>query len=99
MLILTKEDILKKEQEQISKEDLEKIRVLIPQYKENVVTRLDGIEYLKNLKVISLVYLEQDSVDFSNNKELEKIYIGSFMLKNFDHKIKKINIKEHCNYF
>ena len=93
--ILTNEDILKKEQEKISKEDLEKIRVLIPQYKENVVTRLDGIEYLKNLKVISLVYLEQENLDFSNNKELEKIYIGSFMLKNFDHKIKKINIKEN----
>ena len=76
--IITEEQLEQKEKEKISKEDLDKLRVLIPyDYKNNVYT-LEGVEYLSNLKAALSGYLypDNDNIDFSYNKNLEVIYFN-----------------------
>ena len=75
-VIITEEQIEQKEKEKISKEDLDKLRVLIPYDYKNTVYTLEGVEYLSNLKAALAVdlYIDNDNIDFSYNKNLEVIY-------------------------
>ena len=74
--IITEEQLEQKEKEKISKEDLDKLRVLIPYDYKNTVYTLEGVEYLSNLKAAlpGELYIDNNNIDFSYNKNLEVIY-------------------------
>ena len=76
--IITEEQLEQKEEEKISKEDLDKLRVLIPYEYKNGVYTLEGVEYLSNLKAAlsGNLYPDNDNIDFSYNKNLEVIYFN-----------------------
>ena len=76
--IITEEQLEQKEKEKISKEDLDKLRILIPYDYKNTVYTLEGVEYLSNLKAAlsGNLYLDNDNIDFSYNKNLEVIYFN-----------------------
>ena len=75
-LIITEEQLEQKEKEKISKEDLDKLRVLIPYNNKNGVSTLEGVEYLSNLKAALPGELYLHNIDFSYNKNLEVIYFN-----------------------
>ena len=86
-------DLESKEQEIISKEDLEKIQVLIQHRIEEKVKNLQGIEYLTNLKIVFLNNIEANNMDFSSNKKLEKLW---FDIRNYEApKVKNINLSNN----
>ena len=86
-------DVESKEQEIISKEDLEKIQVLIQHKIKEEVKNLQGIEYLTNLKIVFLNNIEANNMDFSSNKKLEKLW---FDIKNYKKKkVKNINLSNN----
>ena len=73
--LITESEIETKENEKISKEDLDKIQVLIPDYK-NTLKSLQGVEYLSNLKAVLPNVIATDTIDFSYNKKLEVFYFN-----------------------
>ena len=73
---ITESDLIAKENETISKVDLDRLEVLLTNdYRKNV-NSLQGIEYLSNIKVAVLPSVEQENVDFSYNKELLKLFLN-----------------------
>ena len=73
---ITESDLIAKENETISKVDLDRLEVLLTNdYRKNV-NSLQGIEYLSNIKVVVLPSVEQENVDFSYNKELLKLFLN-----------------------
>ena len=76
--IITEEQLEQKEKEKISKEDLDKLRVLIPYYYKKSVETLEGVEYLSNLKAALPGSLSLANIDFSYNKNLEVIYFDKY---------------------
>ena len=73
---ITESDLIAKENETISKVDLDRLEVLLTNdYRKNV-NSLQGIEYLQNIKVAVLPSVEQENVDFSYNKELLKLFLN-----------------------
>ena len=73
---ITESDLIAKENETISKVDLDRLEVLLTNdYRKNV-NSLQGIEYLPNIKVAVLPSVEQENVDFSYNKELLKLFLN-----------------------
>ena len=75
--LITESEIETKENEKISKEDLDKIQVLIPDYK-NTLKSLQGVEYLSNLKAVLPNVIATDTIDFSYNKKLEVFYFNKY---------------------
>ena len=65
-----------KEEEQLSKEALEKIQDLVASNYTQDITTLQGIEYLTNLKTIGLQNIKQENLDFSYNKELVQLIVS-----------------------
>ena len=76
--IITEEQLEQKEKEKISKEDLDKLRVLIPYNNKNIVETLEGVEYLSNLKAAIPGKIGLSNIDFSYNKNLEVIYFNQY---------------------
>ena len=75
--LITESEIEAKENEKISKEDLDKIQVLIPDFK-NTLKSLQGVEYLSNLKAVLPTKIATDTIDFSYNKKLEVFYFNKY---------------------
>ena len=91
---ITESDLITKENETISKVDLERLEVLLTNdYKENI-NSLQGIEYLSNIKVAVLPKVEQENVDFSYNKELLRLYLNTEKL-NGTSIIKTVNLDQN----
>ena len=65
-----------KEEEQLSKEALEKIQDLLASDYTRDITTLQGIEYLTNLKTLGLKNIKQENLDFSYNKELVQLIVS-----------------------
>ena len=91
---LRESKIVEKENEKINKEDLEKIQVLIPFLSNKEINTLAGIEYLPNLRVISLPKVNVENVDFSTCKNLEYLYFN-FQTLIENNKLKEINLNEN----
>ena len=90
---ISEAEIEAKENETISKEDLEKIKILIPNQVGETIRNLDGIAYLKNLKVLCNFKLDVENLDLSHNKELETILFNTDSSSEIS-KIKKIIVEE-----
>ena len=75
--LITESEIEAKENEKISKEDLDKIQVLIPDFKDTLKS-LQGVEYLSNLKAVLPKKIATDTIDFSYNKKLEVFYFNKY---------------------
>ena len=88
---ITEDEINTKAEEQISKTDLDKIQVFISNdsYFSHEVT---GIEYLTNLKAVVLNNLFIDNVDFSYNKNLERVFLGYGSTLSY---IKNVNLNQN----
>ena len=88
---ITEDEIKAKEEEQISKTDLDKIQVFISNdsYFSYEVT---GIEYLTNLKAVVLDNLYIDNVDFSYNKNLERVFLNYGSSVSY---IKNVNLNQN----
>ena len=65
-----------KAEEKIKKEDLEKIKVLIPYHSLDEISSLKGVEYLPNLKAVFLNKVKDENIDFSYNKQLERVVLS-----------------------
>ena len=93
--ILTESEIAAKEEERISKTDLDKLRVLIPYDQQKDINTLEGVEYLTNLKGVFLRNLKVEHVEFLYNKDLEKIYLNSEInsATDFYSKINTVNFR------
>ena len=90
---ISEAEIEAKENETISKEDLDKIKILIPNEPGETIRNLGGIEYLKNLKVLCNFKLDVENLDLSHNKELETILFNTDSSSEIS-KIKKIIVEE-----
>ena len=88
---ITEDEINTKAEEQISKTDLDKIQVFISNdsYFSHEVT---GIGYLTNLKAVVLNNLFIDNVDFSYNKNLERVFLGYGSTLSY---IKNVNLNQN----
>ena len=88
---ITEDEINTKAEEQISKTDLDKIQVFISNdsYFSYEVT---GIEYLTNLKAVVLNNLYIDNVDFSYNKNLERVFLNYGSTLSY---IKDVNLNQN----
>ena len=86
--VITEEEIESKSEEQVSKQDLDKLRFIVPNNINKTITTLKGIEYLSNLLELKLSEIEQENLDFSYNKKLIYLFIKG-------PKIKTINLNEN----
>ena len=73
---ITESDLITKENEIISKVDLDKLQVLLANDKEKDVKSFQGIEYLPNLKIFLIQKSTVENVDLSYNKELIRLYLN-----------------------
>ena len=90
---ITESEIEAKENETISKVDLDKIKFLIPNDRSKEITTLEGIQYLINLEYVILENVKEENVDFSNNKELISLFLnGKTETKS---QIKTINLDQN----
>ncbi len=90
---ITESEIAAKENETISKVDLDKIKFLIPNDRSKEITTLEGVQYLINLQYAILENVKEENVDFSNNKELIKLFLnGKTETKS---QIKTINLDQN----
>ena len=71
--VITEEQLKDKEEEQISKQDLDKLEVLVPNNMKKEISTLQGIEYLSKLISIELTNVQQEHLDFSYNKKLKSL--------------------------
>ena len=74
--VITESDLIAKENETISKVDLDRLEVLLTNDYEESVNSLQGIEYLSNIKVAVLPLVKKEHIDFSYNKELLKLLLN-----------------------
>ena len=86
--VITEEEIESNSEEQVSKQDLDKLRFIVPNNINKTITTLKGIEYLSNLLELKLSEIEQENLDFSYNKKLIYLFIKG-------PKIKTINLNEN----
>ena len=75
-IVITDQEIETKENEIISKVDLDKLQVLLANDKEKDVKSFQGIEYLPNLKIFLIQKSTVENVDLSYNKELIRLYLN-----------------------
>ena len=85
--VITDQEIETKENEIISKVDLDKLQLLLANDFEKDVNSLQGIEYLSNLKIILISQIKQKNIDLSYNRELKKLYL--------EYQIDKINLEQN----
>ena len=69
--VITEVELKAKEEEQISKQALDKLEVLVPNNSKKEISSLQGIEYLSKLITIKLPNDQQEQIDLSLNKELK----------------------------
>ena len=89
--VITDDEINTKAEEQISKTDLDKIQVFISNdlnFSHNII----GIEYLTNLKAVVLNNLMLNVVDFSYNKNLERVFLS---YDNYVSYIEDVNLNQN----
>ena len=91
---ITESDLITKENETISKVDLDRLELLLTNDCLENVNSLEGIEYLSNIKVAVLPKVEQENVDFSYNKELLRLYLNTGKL-NGTSIIKTVNLDQN----
>ena len=91
--VITNQELETKENETISKVDLDKIKLLLANDRSKEITTLEGIQYLINLQHIILENVKEENVDFSNNKELLSLFLNG----NIENKsqIKTINLDQN----
>ena len=85
--VITDQELETKENETISKVDLDKLQVLLANDYEKDVNSLQGIEYLPNLKIILISKIKQKNIDLSYNRELKNLYL--------EYQIDKINLEQN----
>ena len=85
--VITDQELETKENEIISKVDLDKLQLLLANDYEKDVNSLQGIEYLPNLKIILIYKIKQKNIDLSYNRELQKLYLET--------QIDKINLEQN----
>ena len=73
---ITESDLITKENEIISKVDLDKLQVLLANDTKKDVKSFQGIEYLPNLKIFLIQKSTVENVDLSYNKELIRLYLN-----------------------
>ena len=86
--VITEEEVERKEEEQLSKTDLDKLEFLVANNYQKEISTLQGIEYLLNIKSISLTNIQTENIDLSSNKELK-------YLKIFARKANSINLEQN----
>ena len=74
--VITDQEIETKENEIISKVDLDKLQVLLANDAQKDVKSFQGIEYLPNLKIFLIQKSTVENVDLSYNKELIRLYLN-----------------------
>ena len=74
--VITDQEIETKENEIISKVDLDKLQVLLANDAPKDVKSFQGIEYLPNLKIFLIQKSTVENVDLSYNKELIRLYLN-----------------------
>ena len=79
---ITVDDLKLKEEEQLSKVDLDKIQDLLSLSAKENVTNLEGIEYLINLKRIYLKSVTQENIDLSDFNNLTYLNMNTGEIKN-----------------
>ena len=75
--VITEEEVERKEEEQLSKTDLDKLEFLVANNYQKEISTLQGIEYLLNIKSISLTNIQTENIDLSSNKELKYLKINA----------------------
>ena len=75
--VITEEEVQRKEEEQLSKEALDKLEFLVANNADKQINSLQGIEYLLNIKNISLTNIQTENIDLSSNKELKNLQINA----------------------
>ena len=73
--VITEEEVQRKEEEQLSKQALDKLEYLVANNCQKEISTLQGIEYLLNIKNISLTNIQTENIDLSSNKELKNLQI------------------------
>ena len=79
---ITVDDLKVKEEEQLSKVDLDKIQDLLSLSAKENVANLQGIEYLINLKRIYIKGVTQENIDLSNFNNLNYLVMYKGEIKN-----------------
>ena len=79
---IIEDDLKSKEEEQLSKIDLDKIQDLLSLSSKKSVTTLQGIEYLINLKRICLRAVTQENIDLSDFNNLTYVIMNKGEIKN-----------------
>ena len=79
---ITVDDLKVKEEEQLSKVDLDKIQDLLSLSAKENVANLQGIEYLINLKIIYIKGVTQENIDLSNFNNLNYLVMYKGEIKN-----------------
>ena len=74
--VITDQELETKENEIISKVDLDKLQVLLANDTQKDVKSFQGIEYLPNLKIFLIQKSTVENVDLSYNKELIRLYLN-----------------------
>ena len=88
--VITEVELKAKEEEQISKQALDKLEVLVPNNSKKEISSLQGIEYLSKLITIKLPNVQQEHIDLSFNKELKilELYAKKANSINLDQNLK-----------
>ena len=95
--VITEEQIKTKEEEQISKQELDKLDILVPNNAKKEIVSLQGIEYLLNIKNIIIPDVQVEHVDLSSNIELKSLRMYAYKAKsinlNQNSKLENIEVK------
>ena len=92
--VITDQELETKENEIISKVDLDKLQVLLANDKEKDVKSFQGIEYLPNLKIFLIQKSTVENVDLSYNKELIRLYLNRNKY-NGEATLKTVNLEQN----
>ena len=91
--VITEAELEAKEEEQLSKQALDKLEYLVANNMNKQINSLQGIEYLLNIKSISLNNIQTENIDLSSNKELKYLKIRAIKANsiNLDQNLKLEN--------
>ena len=93
--VITEAELEAKEEEQLSKQALDKLEYLVANNMNKQINSLQGIEYLLNIKSISLNNIQTENIDLSSNKELKYLKIRAIKANsiNLDQNLKLENVE------
>ena len=93
--VITEAELEAKEEEQLSKQALDKLEYLVANNMNKQINSLQGIEYLLNIKSISLNNIQTENIDLSSNKELKYLKITAIKANsiNLDQNLKLENVE------